>query len=117
MINSKFKLSKRDIESMGFQFVGRSTFGGEHYNFFGENRRRGPKYILNYNRKTGAATITKCLDELTIDGLISKMESIARRKTLLDYFGYIVVIGIIGLCAAGVLQEAGIVDFNKFFEK
>ena len=97
------------MESMGFKFIGRSHLSGEHYNFYGDRRQsQGPKFILNYNRKTGGTVLTKCLDELTIDGLLSKIENIERRTSLIDVIGYIIATGLIAICAIAMLKAFGI---------
>tara|TARA_R110000851_G_scaffold315229_5_gene477618 strand:+ start:14032 stop:14373 length:342 start_codon:yes stop_codon:yes gene_type:complete len=112
MINSKFKISKREFERMGFSYIGRSHLMGEHYNFYGTNKRGEPQFILNYNRKTGGVTLTKCLDELTIDGLLSKVQMTARRTSAIDIFGYIITAALMALCAVALLKVCGYNPFN-----
>lgn len=113
-MNSKFKISKREFEGMGFHYIGRSHLTGEHYNFYGRQLkgaiRREPKFILNYNRKTGGVTLTKCLDELTIDGLLSKIQATARQKSLIDYIGYVIIVGILAICAMATAKTFGFLD-------
>ena len=108
-MNERFKLTKRDFERLGFTYIGRSHLYGEHYNYYPNGKHsHDPAYMLNYNRKAGTVTMTKCLDERTVDGLLSKIRLEERRKGLIDYIGYAVAFGIIALCALGVLKAAGI---------
>ncbi len=109
-MDRKFRITKRDFEKMGWQYIGRNKLYGEHYNYYGANRRGDPQFMLNYNRKTGSVSLSKCLDELTVDGLLSKLEMAAKRRTFLDYAGYVVATGIFALCALSALKAFGFLD-------
>ena len=106
-MNSRLKPTKRDFERMGFKYVGRSSLTGEHYNFYGSNRQE-PQYLLNFNRKTGNTILTKCLDELTVDGLLSKIRLESKKTGIIDVIGRLVFVGVIGLSILAALKAFGI---------